>query len=65
MLLYISIFYHNNQNKFGGLIDNFVTVYSAFWLLSNLTNLANTSSTLQLHFQFLISLSFCFVTCWT
>lgn len=52
MLLFVSIFYHNNQNKLGGLIDNSVTVYSAFWLLSNLTNLVNTSSILQVHFQF-------------
>lgn len=51
MFLFVSIFYHN-QNKLGGLIDNSVTVYSAFWLLSNRPNLVNTSFTLQVHFQF-------------
>lgn len=52
MLLFVSIFHHNDQNKIGGLIDNSVTVCSAFRLLFNLTNLLNTSSTLQVHFQF-------------
>lgn len=58
MFLFVSIFYHNNQNKLGGFFDNSVTVYSAFWLLSNHPNLVNTSSTLQVHFQLLFLFHF-------